>query len=137
MIRSDRRRLHPDDVPLWLAVEAAVFRLARHVDTRINWVRPMKKADIQFWWGMYHGYPERGIEITLREWDAKRGWDVKPQKCYQLVDVIAHEVAHAKVGIPASHGNRWIKAYAHCLYTAAVLNLRLDLLKSGAKFPSE
>ena len=134
----DKRRLHPDDVKLWLAVEGAITRLADFTDTRLHWIRPLKKSETDIWWGMYHGYPQHGIEIAVRDWHGPReGWEPKVHRLYQLVDTIAHEMAHAKVGIRASHGNRWFAAYAHCLDAAVFLDLRFDLLKSGAKFPPE
>ncbi len=134
MTAADLKHLHPADVRLWLHVEAAVWRLAEAANIKIADVLPTRNPENASYYGLCH-WPHHlskptTIFITLRLWGTNR------QPLYMLVDVIAHELAHAKVGYAEDHGPRWLRAYAKLLLLADKLNLSVDIAKSGVKIPA-
>lgn len=135
MTKDDLKHLHPADVVLWLHVEAAVWRLAEAANIKIYQVRPTKRPKTANYYGLcswpyHHRSRPAEIFITLRLWGTQR------QPLYMLVDVIAHELAHAQVGADADHGPKWLRSYARLLLLADKMQLDVDIAKSGVKLPT-
>lgn len=132
MTSADLKQLHPHDVPLWLAVETATWRLACAAKLPLERIRPVPKRELIRTAGCcYHG--SREIQVGLRRsWTKKDGWSPRFQQ-YYLLDTIMHEVAHLAAGHEASHGEQWVREFARMMVLAEDINIRVDLINSGAK----
>ena len=131
MTSADIKQLHPEDIPLWLAVETATWRLALAASLPLKRVRPVPRWElIQTAGACYHG--SREIQVALRRsWSKTHGWSKRFQR-YYILDTIMHEVAHLAAGHAADHGEKWVREFARIMILAEDINIRLDLENSGA-----
>lgn len=136
MTVADLKHLHPDDVVLWLHVEAAVWRLAKASHSPLEVLRPTPRQDVSREAGAW--IDEEGtMEIALRKkWKAGVWGPLQP--LHYLIDTIAHEMAHAKLGHREhpTHSPLFTRTHGKMLILAEDLKLRLDILRSGVTFPA-
>jgi len=127
MTRADIKELHPHDIPLWLATETAVWRLALAAKLPLRFVRPVPKRFTSTVAGYCLKHPRNEIQVALRHgWDAKRGWG---RRCnlHFILDTIAHEVAHMAAGWAADHGPKFFREFARMINLAEDINIRVDI----------
>lgn len=135
MTRADLKNLHPDDVPLWLAVETAVWRLALAAKTGVSRIRPMPRKMVTMTAGFYITPPDakdKEIWLSLRKTSTGKKWGDR-YPLHFLLDTIAHEVAHAKAGCGADHGPKFFRAFADMLVLAEDINIRVDIQSAQCK----
>jgi hypothetical protein len=125
--RDDLKHLHRDDVPLWLAVETATWRLALAAQLPLRTVKPMTAQHAKTLAGYCTGSPLYEIRYALRNVLGKR------YALHQLLDTIAHEVAHLKAGVKRQHEEKFFRDFAEMLTLAEDINIRVDLLASGTE----
>lgn len=138
MILPHLKDLHPGDVTYWLHVEAAVCRLVHAAKFRVNFfVEPTPKKDIEcagnsslYGQCRYHGRGEFTLRITPRFY-CKGQWQGRVP-LWALLDTIAHEVAHAKVGYDADHGPAFFRAFARMILLSEKVGVR-KIIVDGAK----
>ena len=133
MTAADLKHLHPNDVVLWLHVEAAVWRLAKAAHIKIADVQPTRVSEMAGAYGVcdYYTHGAPVISISLRH---GLGYRTRISE-WRIIETIAHELAHAKVGWRASHGPAFTRAHGRLLLLAEKLKLRVDIAKSGVKLP--
>ncbi len=136
MTIHDLKHLHPGDIKLWLAVEEATYRFAEAQKVKIRCVVPTSLHEV----GTQAGsWCERTkvMEISLRRtYDAKKKKWGSLYQVHYLIDTIAHEMAHAKLGRKErpEHGPLFSTTHGQMLIAQEKMKLRLDLLRTGAKF---
>lgn len=128
MMASYLRDLHPDDVPLWLSVETAVWRLALAAKLKLREVKPMPTRFLITHQGCCLAHPANEIWISLRRSPGKHA---ERYSEHQLLDTIAHEVAHLKAGVRAQHRDGFFRAFSEMLVLACDINIRFDIQASG------
>lgn len=135
MTIHDLKHLHPDDIRLWLAVEEATYRFAEKVKVEVRCVVPTPSYEVNCQAGSWTDRT-RVMEISLRRTYARKKWGALYQVHY-LLDTIAHEMAHAKLGRKEKpvHGPLFTTTHGQMLIAQEKMNLRLDLLRTGANFP--
>lgn len=135
MTSDDLKQLHPHDIPLWLGVETAVWRLALASRVKLHRVVPVPRHLCQqaAGWTFWGSHP--CIKISLRRrWEKDKGWSQR-FSAHFLIDTICHEVAHLKSGLRADHGPKFFKAFAATILLAEKINIRVDIESSGAILP--
>lgn len=145
MIAAQLKDVHPDDVVLWLHVEAAVWRLVHASKARVRSVRPVPKEDLHAAWGLctWEGGTKRfpkgpcALSVAVRDFNRTRKGCWGPRTTIQnILDTICHEVAHAKAGWASDHGAKWNTEFAKLLLLSEKLKIRRDILNSGVKIPT-
>ena len=139
MNASHLKDLHPDDVILWLHVEAAVWRLVRASGARVSAVGPVPKmetagaAGLCTWTGGTKKHPKgpHVLHIGVRRF-IKGRWRERMTLHY-ILDTICHEVAHAKAGWADDHGTKWFTEFGKLVLLCEKLKIRRDILNSGVK----
>lgn len=108
------KHLHPDDHELFYAVKSITREYALVFDLKLKSVKPMKLRNAE---GVVGTCSKDGqIRIRLRaSTDGK--WDKKRDLPYQIVDTIAHELAHL---LHQKHRNEWFKMHGSILYRLAL-----------------
>jgi len=135
MTIDDIREIHPHDIPLWLGVETATWRLALAAKVNIHRVVPVPRKETARASGWTFWGPRPQIKIGLRRWEgATLGWGPRFTQHF-ILDTIAHEVAHLKAGLKADHGPKFFLAFADMLRLAEKINIRVDIESSGAILP--
>lgn len=103
------KHLHKDDRELWVFVEKVIWRYAGLFDLPIEEVKPVKRKNTH---DRYGQCSKNGVvRIALRTFSRGR-WSKRPELSYQIVDTIAHELAHLR---EQKHGALWIRLYADIL----------------------
>lgn len=132
MTRADLKELHPHDIPLWLAVETAVWRLALAAKLPLRSVIPVPKRLLSVAAGYCSKHPHNQIQISLRHgWEQKAGFGKRCQLHF-LLDTIAHEVAHLAAGWAADHGPQFFREFARMITLSEDINIRVDILAAQA-----
>lgn len=135
--------LHPDDLRYWLYVEKACWRLAvaSGLGDILKSVRPTPKKNIcrngSFFFGLCYLQPESTLEITVRLFQDK-SWAKSRVPLSNLIDTIAHEMAHLKASHKErdSHGPKFFRAFGKMLVLQEKIKIRVDLLAAGVKVPA-
>lgn len=129
MTGSHLKRLHPDDMEYWLAVERATWRLAVDQKIRLKIVRPIDpKAD-------FYGQADcvgRWMEISLRySGIPKKNWGPRREPAYVL-DTICHELAHLATPYERDHhGPIFMRTFSRLIARQEDLKLRVDLWRNA------
>lgn len=127
MTRADITQLHPHDIPLWLGVETATWRLALAAGLPLRSVVPVPKRLASTAAGYCTKSPHNQIQVSLRHgWCANKGWG-KRCPLHFLLDTIAHEVAHLSAGFGADHGPKFFREFARMINLAEDINIRFDI----------
>ncbi len=143
MNADDLKHLHPNDVRLWLHVEAAVWRLvkASHAPVFAVEPTPINKIECEGGTSLYgqcqyfwRNQPSRLLFTLRRRVNGK--FVSKPLPLYQILDTIAHETAHAKCRWQDDHNAKWFRTYGKMILLTDRLKLRVDIEKAGAKLPA-
>jgi len=143
MIVADLKHLNPKDVVLWLHVEAAVWRLVKAARAPVVSIQPTPTKMIDHGNTSLYGqcqffrHPRPGVcrlLFTLRRVQ-DGAWHQQRMPLHHLLDTIAHEVAHAKVGWDADHDAKFFRAFGQMILLSEKLKLRLDIQKADAKLP--
>jgi hypothetical protein len=134
MTIEDIRELHPQDIPLWLGVETATWRLALAAKVNIHRVVPVPRKETRQASGWTFWGPRPQIKIGLRRWYPDTGWTGRFTQHF-ILDTIAHEVAHLKAGVRADHGPKFFYAFADMIRLAEKINIRVDIESTGAILP--
>lgn len=102
------------DRALWKLVVLLLDGAAVDYDIAYRWARPTRRKDTEFCAGTCS---KRGvIRITLRVFRKGR-WAKRPNRAYEIVDTMAHELAHA---VHWNHGPQWFSLYSRLLNFFAV-----------------
>lgn len=100
------------DRELYLTVHKIMFDLAQANDLKLHSVRPLEKRKCEWYFGRCS---KRG-NIRLRLRDVRNGKWAERDEVYQIVDTMAHELAHL---YSQQHGIGWFRAHAHLLQQMA------------------
>lgn len=93
------------DLPLWHAVELAAWRYACLHHLPLRAAEPIRNPG-----GFNNGlcYQEEGrIQLTIRERLANGTWSSVPDNGIDIVDTLAHELAHLADKATEMHSRRW------------------------------
>jgi predicted metal-dependent hydrolase len=100
------RHLHKDDRELWSFVEKVIWDYASIYGLAIWGVKPVKRRNTH---DRYGQCSKNGIvRLSLRTFSHGR-WDKRPELAYEIVDTIAHELAHLR---HQKHTAPWLRLYA-------------------------
>ena len=141
MNAAQLKDIHPDDVVLWLHVEAACRRLAVASKARVTIIRPTPKNETWDYWGLCDwtgGTRKRPLgpfEINLTVRQCFKGEWMERASLPYLLETIAHEIAHCHAGWKADHGEKFYREYARMILLSEKLKIRRDILKCGVKIP--
>jgi predicted metal-dependent hydrolase len=103
------KHVHKADRRLWSFVEQVVWTYASLYDLAISEVKPVKRKNAHDRYGQCskHGV----VRIAVRTFSDGK-WDKRPELAYEIVDTIAHELAHLK---HQKHNIAWLRLYANIL----------------------
>jgi len=103
------KHIHKHDRKLWSFCEQVVWTYASLYDLTISDVKPVKRknAGNRFGQCSKHGI----VRLTLRDFSHGH-WARRPELAYEIVDTIAHELAHLR---HQKHDSAWLKLYANIL----------------------
>ena len=108
-----KKHLHPDDWGLFHEVRMTLAHYAQEYNFPLRNVEPLPRKKTRD----RHGdcSRNRDIRICLREFRNGK-WSKKREKAHQIVDTMAHELAHLRYW---KHGQLWMVEHAALLMDMA------------------